>query len=398
MIRNKYYVETIAFLSYVLFAMAWVGGTANMSEIMEAMNVQSMASASLLSGAVTLAKIVGTFTAALLALRVGVKWAFLVSALMVGFGFLTPFSPNYELLLLSRFAMGLGGALMIVYFNPIVMQWFSPRERPTINGINAVAFNVGTGIVLWLIQDINALTGGWQNTLATFSVVSLVLAGLWTLVDFKDRSPQQKTTQNQEPHYGYWEGLKDPFVWIYALTFSGLLAFYICVFTFYPQAGIAQSTSVIGFGILGTLAGIIYNQCFPKRLPLIRWSGVALTLAILGLSFSADSMVQNVSAMVLGFCIFMPYAALITLPQELPGMNGTRVTVIFSIFYAVSYLVATLVLWVFGWLVDVNNGSYEMAFALIAVISTTLFVGSFYLPETGVSPEETQEGEALASN
>ena len=51
---------------------------------------------------------------------------------------------------------------MIVYFNPIVMHWFEPEERPVINGLNAVAFNVGTGIILWLMADINGLTGGWQ--------------------------------------------------------------------------------------------------------------------------------------------------------------------------------------------------------------------------------------------
>ena len=62
-IRNKYLVELIAFLSYVLFAMAWVGGTAYMDQIMAAMDVTSLASASFLSGAVTLAKIVGTFLA-----------------------------------------------------------------------------------------------------------------------------------------------------------------------------------------------------------------------------------------------------------------------------------------------------------------------------------------------
>ncbi|MCW8864188.1 MAG: MFS transporter, partial [Colwellia sp.] len=140
-INNKHLVAVLVFVSYTLFAMAWVGGTASMSQIMSAMQVDSLASASFISGAVTLAKIIGTFIAAGLALKLGVKNAFFVSGLLISIGLLTPLAPNYEMLLLSRFLMGLGGAFMIVYFNPIVMVWFTPEERPTINGINAVAFN-----------------------------------------------------------------------------------------------------------------------------------------------------------------------------------------------------------------------------------------------------------------
>ncbi len=79
-ITHKYLVEGLVFTSYVLFAMAWVGGTASMDQIMASMHIESFASASLLSGAVTLAKIVGTFAAAYLTLKFGVKYAFLVAA------------------------------------------------------------------------------------------------------------------------------------------------------------------------------------------------------------------------------------------------------------------------------------------------------------------------------
>ena len=117
-INNKYLVEALVFISYVLFAMAWVGGTASMGQIMSSLNISSLASASFISGAVTLAKIVGTFGAAWVAIKLGVKYAFFLSSILIVIGIFTPHAPNYELLLLSRFLMGLGGAFMIVYFNP----------------------------------------------------------------------------------------------------------------------------------------------------------------------------------------------------------------------------------------------------------------------------------------
>ncbi len=394
-ISNKYLVEAIAFFSYVLFAMSWVGGTFSMGAIMSAMQIDSLASASFISGAVTLAKIVGTFSAAWLAVKCGIKYAFFIASLLIAIGLLTPVAPNYELLLLSRFLMGLGGAFIIVYFNPIVLHWFEPHERPVVNGLNAVAFNVGTAIVLWQMPMINELTGDWKVSLIIFSIASLLLSFAWLLVKYDSASEKQKQEQEVE-QYSYIDGLKDKFNWVYGLTYSGLLAFYICLFTFYPKAGISQSKLVIGFGILGTLAGIIYSKKMPLRLPVIRWSGAVMVLTIIGLSFSTTEWLQTLSAVVLGFFIFFPITALITLPQELPKMTGQRITVIFSLFWSISYLFATVILWVFGKLVDLNQGDYTMSFVLISFISSTFFIGSFFLPETGKAAQAAKEEDLCA--
>ncbi|EGM70856.1 major facilitator superfamily MFS_1 [Shewanella sp. HN-41] len=367
--------------------MAWVGGTASMNNIMASMHIESYASASLLSGAVTLAKIVGTFGAAYLTLKFGVKYAFLVAALLIVTGIMTPYAPNYELLLLSRFLMGLGGAFMIVYFNPIVMHWFAPEERPVINGLNAVAFNMGTAIVLWGMPSINAISGGWQQSLLLFSLISLVLALLWLLVQFDHVQSSNGIKTDNQTIYTYLDGLKDPFNWAYALTYSGLLSFYICLFTFYPQAGISQSKWVIGFGIIGTIAGILYSRKQPLRLPIIRLSGVLIFITVLGLSFGSVSWLQSLCAIVLGFFIFLPVTALVSIPHELPKMTSQKITVIFSLFWSISYLISTLVLWLFGKLVDINNGSYFASFVLITLLSTTVFIGSYFLPETGQAKE-----------
>ncbi len=386
MIRNKYIVEVIAFTSYVLFAMAWVAGGTNMTLIMDAMGVTSVASASMLSGAVTIAKIVGTFLAALLAVKVGVKKAFLISGLMVGIGLMTPYSPNYELLLISRFVMGLGGALMVVYFNPIVLQWFEPHERPVVNGLNAVAFNVGTSIVMWLSVDMNAWFGGWQNSLAIVSIASLVLIGLWCLVDFdanrKDAAGGSDSDTPPPASYGYIDGLKDKFCWQFGFTYAGIISFYIGMFTFAAKADISQGSLVMFAGIVGNLCGIVYSRRFPLRVPVVRWSGFVIAASAAGVIFGSSEVVKDVSAFVLGFAIFFPITALFTIPHELPGMTSERITVIFSLFYSISYIVATVALWVFGWIVDHNNGDYVAAFGMLVVLSSSFFWGSFLLPET----------------
>jgi low temperature requirement protein LtrA len=103
---------------------------------------------------------------------------------------------------------------------------------------------------------------------------------------------------------------------------------------------------------------------------------------VLGLSFGNAEWLQTLCAMVLGFFIFFPITALVTIPHELPNMTGERITVVFSLFYSISYLIATIVLWNFGRLVDINGGDFTSAFTLIAAVSSTFFIGSFFLPET----------------
>ncbi len=397
LIRNKYAIETIAFVSYVLFAMAWAGGTANMTQIMEAMNVESLAKASLLSGTVTLAKIVGTFIAAGIAVKFGVKYAFFAAVLMIGVGLVTPYSPNYDILLASRFIFGLGGALMVVYFNPIVLKFFEPKERPILNGINTVAFNVGAAIIYWFVSDITELLGGWQNTLAAFSIASLVLGVLWLLVDYSEEPTQVSKGSDGSPlgHYGYIKGLSDSFNWRFSMAYSGILGFYLCLMTFSSAAGINESTKyVMGAGIMGTVVGMVYSQFFPKRIPIIRWSGFGVVLSAVGLFFFENTMIKNFCGFSAGFLMFLPLPAMVTLPQELPGMNGQRITVVFSLFYSISYMFATFCLWAFGQVVDMNNGQFEMAFMFVIFISSTLFFTSFFLPET--ASEEKEVGVPVA--
>ncbi|MCW8865655.1 MAG: MFS transporter, partial [Colwellia sp.] len=251
--------------------------------------------------------------------------------------------------------------------------------------------NVGTGIILWQMANFNSLTGSWQNTLIIFSLASLLLSIVWLLVKNKssDTPSLAQQTEQAQSHYSYIDGLKDKFNWVYALTYSGILAFYICLFTFYPKAGISQSALVIASGIVGTLAGIIFSKKFSARVPVIRWSGLIITITVLGLSFGQSALLQTLCAMLLGFFIFFPITALVTIPHELPKMTGQKVTVIFSLFYSISYLFATVVLWSFGKLVDLNQGDFGSAFMLITVVSSTFFIGSFFLPETALQAKST---------
>ena len=380
--KRKYLIEFILFCSYALFAMAWSGGAAFMTPIMKAMGVHNLASASLITTSVTFAKIIGTAIAAWILLKLGIRKAFSIASLMIAASILTPFSPNYSILLVSRFLMGLGGALVVVYFNPIVMQWFEPKERPVVNGLNAVAFNVGTAIVMFFINDFIAIFGGWKQTLVAFSVASIIFFVLWILFGKDEERASQSNLTHVDENYTFMDGLKDPFNWKFALTYSGLLGFYIVLFTFYPNAGISQAKIVILMGIVGAILGIIYSRKVTKRIPVIKLSGFIQLVSIIGLNFSGNNVtLATISAAVLGIFMFLPMTALVTLAQEMPNMTARKISVTFSLFWSISYIVATVVPTIFAAIVDANHGDFKMAFVFITIVSSSFFFGSFLLPE-----------------
>lgn len=379
--KKKYVIEFILFMSYMLFAMSWVASTSFMKEIMQAVDMHSLTQASFLSTALTFAKIIGTFIAAWTIVKFGIRKAFIVASILMCLSIVTPYATSFSVLLISRFLMGLGGALVIVYFNPIVYQLFAPEERAVINGLNAIAFNVGTAIIMFGVGGFLAIFGGWQQTLTAISIASLVMLILWLIFGKMEITPAKPNADGSTQNYSLIDGLKDKFNWVFALTYAGLLAFYIVLFTFYPKAGISQAKEVILFGIVGAIAGMFYSNKFSKRIPVLRVSGLIQVIAAFGLSFAFSPTMATICAALLGFFMFLPMPALITYAQERSGMTAQKISVTFSLFWSISYLVATVMPTIFAKIVDLNNGNYHTAFIFICLVEGSFFVGSLFLRE-----------------
>lgn len=379
--KKKYAIEFILFMSYMLFAMSWVASTAFMKEIMQMVNMHSLTQASFLSTALTFAKIIGTFIAAWTIIKLGIRKAFILASILMCLSIVTPYASSFSVLLISRFFMGLGGALVIVYFNPIVYQLFAPKERAVINGLNAIAFNVGTAIIMFGVGGFLKIFGGWQQTLTAISFASVIMLVLWIIFGKMEITPAKPNADGSTQNYSLADGLKDKFNWIYALTYAGLLAFYIVLFTFYPKAGISQAKEVILFGIIGAIVGMIYSNKFSKRIPVIRVSGFIQVIAAFGLSFAFSPTMATVCAALLGFFMFLPMPALITYAQERSDMTAQKISVTFSLFWSISYLVATIMPTIFAKIVDLNNGNYHTAFIFICLVEGSFFIGSLFLRE-----------------
>lgn len=389
--KNKVVIEALLFASYVLFAMCWVTGSAFIPNIMKALDLHDLAAGSNITNAVSAAKILGTFVAAGILARLQVKRSVALAMALMATSLFTPFVTSYPLLLAIRFLMGLGGALIIVYFAPIVMHWFPEHERPFVNGLNSVAFNVGTAIVVFFLGDLMRVFGGWQSTLVYISLGSVICLALWLIFGGDAPAPVGAGPADGGT-YRMIDGLKERFNWIYALTYAGILSFYVVLFTFYKNAGIDQAKFVILAGIFGTVAGIVVARRTVRRLPVMRVSGVLQIVGIVGLHAKVWGLTQSDDwvaffSVVAGFFVFLPMTSFVTLAQEQRGMTPARVSVTFSLFWSISYLIATFIPFIFAHLVDVNGGHYGVAFAFITIVSASFLIGSFLLPESARVPQ-----------
>lgn len=398
---KKYLLETLMFTAYALFAASWVSGAILTPEIQASFGEEGFANASLGSNVITLAKIAGNLAAALVLMKLGARRAFALAILLIAAGGLGALAGSYGGWLLSRLALGLGGALAIVYFNPVVLHYFSAGERPLVNGINAAAFNAGNLFALLGTGLLASWMQGWQSVVALYGVMGVALVLLWWLCAEDFSLSGGSDSGKKQENYRLRDGVREGFNWFLPLAYCGVLFCYISVFALFPLIdGFAVeskdlSAVMIGAGMLGTAVGIVLVKRYPLRLPLLRYAGLALVIFAALMLVSRTPIVAYSAAALAGFFMFLPMTALVTLPQELPGMTPARITVTFAMFWSVSYGVETALMYGAGLLADLSGEPALAAYFAVAC-SASLFVFSFLLPESGRREEITGGENATA--
>lgn len=377
--RKKYLLESILFIGYTLFAMSWIGATEFMSEIMLQVKIESLAQASILSSALILAKVVGAFFAVYLMRKVGVYRAVAFSLFMICFSFITPIATGFFSLFVSRFIMGLGGALLLVYFNPVVFTLFTRRELPFINGLNLCAFNLGMVLIAYIQADLVKMFGSWKLALIALSLVSFLLVLIWVIVANISELGSVQNVEQSNQGFNLFDGLKQFYIWHYAFTFAGLISVYFILFTFYQHAGIVSVKEIGVFSLVGTIIGMICSRGLIPHLILIRISALLQFVSLLLLNFSHDLVMIKFFAIMLSLVISLPLPSMVTFIHSRANMTTHQLGVIFSLVYSISYLIAAFAVSLFAKLVDLRHGDFFYAFIFICFINSFYLIGSLFL-------------------
>lgn len=403
---KAYIIETIMFLSYAFFAVSWIAGTTLTPQIMSYFKLETFASATFISNAITIAKIIGNLMAAWILLKLKPKWAIAFASLLIAVGTAAgAFVTEYWMFIITRFIMGFGGALFVVYFGPIVLRYFTASKRTMINGINAAAYNIGSIIAMILVAPVILWLVTFQNSLLFFAGCSFILLILWLLFGENFETTQTVNTagENVQP-YTFKDGLKDKVNYTLPFTYSGLLLLYIVILTIFPSSNLAAvdakvlSATVAIAGVVGSAIGILVMKYITSRLQILRWSGLIMTIAAFFMIMTDSSVIAIILAAVVGFAMFLPMTALVTIPQELPNMTPQKLTVIMGFFWSISYIIETILYYFIGLVID--GAGFKEGLLVAIACSLTFFIGSFLLPETKKVPKldevKTEVGENLS--
>jgi len=388
----RFVIETILFLTYLAFGMTWAAAGSFLKDIMRELSL-TLSEASFVNTSVTFAKIFGPALAAFAATKLGLKRAFLLASLLICLGIFAPLAPDYPLFILARFGMGMGGALAVVYFTPITMQWFPEEERIIVNGLNFVSLSVGMMLGFYITDPLmNAMGGSWKKTLLIFSSISIFLAVMWLI--FGREKEGIKKEGNLSCISGYIDALRDRNTWKITFAYAGTLCHYMCFITYFPtfyknsallaaDPWIIKAPAIVMFsGIPAVLIGIVLSRILKLRIPIIRFAGVILVPSAMGMFLFRSGIPILVCAVATGFGMFLWRSPFFTIPQELPDATSEKAGYMMSVFWAVSYTAATIAVWFVGRLTEIT-GSFIPGFMLISLLAGSLFIGSFIIPETG---------------
>jgi cyanate permease len=397
----RFLIEGLLFAGYFVFGLSWIGYSPFLHEFQAAYSL-SHSQAGLLISSVSFAKIFVPFLAGGLAARLGIHRGLLLGMACICASLFTPFAPDFPSLLASRFVFGVGGAILVTLFGAAVLQWFPPKERAVLNGINGVAVNAGVTLSLFLTVPL-AERFGRTETLTSYAVVSVLLAAGWWM--FSRRIAARDEEGGREGTIAapggaaapaperYRDVLRAKETWILAIGFAGPLSIYLVFNTWLPafyhqalgmtRAEGAQLTGLANFvGIPAAIVGGILTKRAGARKPFIWGSGVLLSLSAFGLFLVRDLTWLTLSAVVFGVSLFLWVAPLVTLAMELPGMTPVRFGMVMGVFFGVSYIVAFLAPILTGALRDAT-GSFEPGFLLFSFSCWTLVAAGLLLPETG---------------
>lgn len=379
-------IEIIMFFTYAFFAVNWIAGSTLTPQIMEYFGLTSFASATLISNAITLAKIIGNFLAAGILVKLLPKKAIGLGSLLIVAGCLMAiFAPAYWMFILGRFVMGFGGALYVVYFSPVVLHYFSgSKVLPVVNTINSAAYNVGSILAMIIVAPVIAWLKNWQYSMGFFAIISAILFVLWL---FFGENFQLASKGSNSQSFTIGQAMKEKINWLLPFTYSGLLTFYLVLLTIFPISGLAAinasslSTLVAIGGIVGSLAAIWLARVYHQRRPVIIICGALMSGCGALMILTSNGLLAAIAAFLIGFFMFLPMTSLVLIPQELPDMTPGKLTAVMGLFWAVSYIIETILYFIIGFIVD--GMGYQAAMIFTLVVSLTFLIGGFLLPETG---------------
>lgn len=377
-------VEVLLFLAYTCFSASWMVGSILTMDMTAEFGVHVVPSS--VNNAISAAKILGNFVAAWILIKLGPKKTVALASLLTCAVIGGALSTTFAFFIVTRFLLGFGGAVLMICMTPYVVYCFEPRKQPAFIGLNNIGPNTGNLLALLSIAGVRSWLGSWRSVILFYGAFSAAVFLLWLI--FGKGYPITPITEEEKAGnaaYTYRQGLRESFLYRYIFTCTGRLVMYTVMLYLFPlnpsfTVNAARISLMIALtGIPGTIIGILLAQRMKRDVILFRLSGFLQTLLFFIMILTGSAAVATVSAVLLGFVVFISTPALFTLPCRIPGATPRMVAVLFTLYWTAAYILQMIV---YAFVVMlVNRVGWNIAMLFTAFYSLTFFFGSFTLPD-----------------
>jgi MFS family permease len=330
--------------------------------------------------------------------RYSLKWTFAIGAFLQAGGILALFATNYLPLILTRVCFAAGTAITVPVATAIFAEWFTSRKLPIVNGVMMSFVTLGNAIAFIATVPI-ATVISWSAPITIYGAVAVTCATAWAVLG-KDRSKvHKKTGVNVNPVFKEQPDLslkqiltnRSTILLTFAVTSSWALGnaigswlpnYYHEVFRMpLEKASSILAIATVG-GALACIAGGILPMRLGRRKPFLIISGIFTGLSALSAVLFNNTTIIYLSIALFGIFGNLQAPSLFTIPMELPDMSlrsGVIVIFVMQVGGNLGNFISPLIV---GYLADIT-GSYLPGFIAFSVISFSVVIAGFLLPETG---------------
>jgi MFS transporter, CP family, cyanate transporter len=318
--------------------------------------------------------------AAYLSARIGTRAAVAWSVLLIGVsGLARAVAPSAALLVLFTWPIGVGMGLAGAIVPVAVKERFSVRPAgPT--GVYTTGIQVGSALSAAVAVPLAVWYGGWRTSLAVFSIVTIVLAGVWVVLT-RHESAHVRPVE-RPPRLPLHSGV----AWLLVALFSLMASTYYGINAWLPDSYVERGWSTAAAGSLLAVLNLVAIPAsfvvpwLSDRVGTRRgWLGAMATTFVIGaLGVVLIPAAAYAWVVALGVASGGMFALVLTLPLDLES-EPSQVGALVGMMLGLGYTLGAISPVVLGAVRDLT-GSFTASLWLLAFSSALLLASVAALP------------------
>lgn len=300
---------------------------------------------------------------------------------------MSAFSPNFQILLISRIVGGFGGSIVIIVTMGVINIWFRGKEISLANGLaSTAAFAVGAALIIGLGFPLIGLLGLSNYFLATG--LSELLVCIFVIYLFRLPEGNARLSGGRITLSDVREVIKNRLLLLIGISVLGAYGENYVMATILPT----YAQHVLGFS--NSLSSVVSIAVFSAGLPAGLFGGLLTdrrksvkatfiaSMILAGLSLLLilpyPAITIWFAAVLAGFFFRSGFAAFVSTPAILPGISEHNIPLASGFIMTLASSGAFIMPIIFGYIALV---SYSIAWTVVSITCIALASIFFFLPE-----------------